>query len=95
MDLGVLDDEKLYMNQQHVLAALKVNDILDYTRRKVASRAREVIVPFYSALIRPHLEYCVQVWSPQHRKDVELWRGSRGGQQIGSESWSISPLKIN
>ena len=72
MDLGVLDDEKLYMNQQHVLAALKVNDILDCTRRKVASRAREVIVPFYSALIRPHLEYCVQVWSPQYRKDREL-----------------------
>ena len=72
MDLGVLDDEKLYMNQQHVLAALKVNDILDYTRRKVASRAREVIVPLYPDLRRPQLEYRVQAWGPQHRKDMEL-----------------------
>ena len=57
-----------------MLAAWKtMSCILGYIRRGVASRVSEVIVPSSPDLVRPQLEYCVQVWGFQHRKVVELF----------------------
>ncbi|GAB0204204.1 hypothetical protein GRJ2_002886000 [Grus japonensis] len=71
-DLGVLIDKKLNMSRWCALAAQKANRVLGCIQRSVTSRWREVILPLYSALLRPHLEYCVQLWGPQLKKDMEL-----------------------
>jgi len=46
--------------------------VLGCIKISMASSSREVILPLYSTLMRPHLESCVQLWSPQHREDADL-----------------------
>jgi len=68
----ILVDEKLNMTQQCAFAAQKANRMLGCVKRNMASRARERILPLYSALMRPHLEYCIQLWSPQYKQDLDV-----------------------
>jgi len=70
-DLGLLVDEKLDTSWQRALT-VQANHMLSWIKRSMASRSREGILPLCSALVRPHLQYCVQLWSPQYRKDIDL-----------------------
>jgi len=83
-ELEVMVDEKLDRGQEWAFAAWKASYMLGCIKKVAANKEREVIVPLYSALLRPHLEYCVKVWGPKYRKDVELleWVQRRATKMI-------------
>ncbi|KAF7243936.1 Hepatic lectin [Varanus komodoensis] len=69
-DLGVLVNCRLNVSQQCDAVVKRVNATFGCIARSVASRSREVLLPLYTTLVCPQLEYCVQFWAPHYRKDI-------------------------
>ena len=69
-DLGVYVDSEMSSSRQCGEAIKKANKMLGYIVRSVEFKSREVMLKLYNALVRPHLEYCVQFWSPRYKKDI-------------------------
>ena len=46
--------------------------ILGCIKSSMTSRSGGGILPLCSALVRPPLQYCIQIWGPQHREDMDL-----------------------
>ena len=63
-DLGVLVNSNLKPREQCIEVRNKANRILGFISRSVSNRTEEVILKLYIALVRPHLDYAVQFWSP-------------------------------
>ena len=71
-DLGVTMDANMKVSEQCRIAASKANQVLGMIRRNITYKEKSLIVPLYKAIVRPHLEYCIQAWSPYLRKDIDM-----------------------
>ncbi|GAB0177111.1 mitochondrial enolase superfamily member 1 [Grus japonensis] len=78
-DLVVLVNSKLSMNEQCAAPAKNINKMLDCINKGNISRDKDVIIPLYSELVRPNLQYGVQFWSPLYKEMWTGWRGSKEG----------------
>ena len=70
-DLGVTFSADMKVSEQCGIAASKGNQILRLIRRTIMYKEKQLIVPLYKAIARPHLEYCIQAWRPYHKKDID------------------------
>lgn len=69
-DLGVTISQDLKFSQQCNKAASKANRMLGFINRNFTFKSKEIILPLYTSLVRPHLEYAVQFWAPHLQKDI-------------------------
>ena len=83
-DLGVLVGAKLKRSQRHALAVRRTNVILGCIKHSRTRWSKELIIPLYSALVRPPLECCVQFWAPQcEGTGVGPEEGNKAGEGAG------------
>ena len=69
-DLGVHVQNNLKCEKHIDEAVKRGNRILGQIYRTMEFKSKENILPLYLSLVRPHLEYCVQAWSPHYKKDM-------------------------
>ncbi|KAK4814855.1 hypothetical protein QYF61_027828 [Mycteria americana] len=92
-DLGVLVGDKWDMSRHCALTAQKTNRVLGCITSIVASRSRDGILPLCSALTRPPVEHCIQLWGPQHMTDMDLCEQVQRRPWKWSEGWNNSAME--
>ena len=71
-DLGLTISADMKVSEQCAIAAAKGNQILGLIRRNIVYKEKELIIPLYKTIVRPHLEYCIQARRPYRKKDIDI-----------------------
>ena len=70
--LVVTMNANMKVSEQCITAASKGNQVLGMIRRNITYKEKSVIIPLYKAIVRPHLQNCIQAWNPYLRKDIDM-----------------------
>ena len=70
--LGVSMNANMKVSEQCRIAASKCNQVLGMIRINITYKEKSLIIPLYKAIVRPHLEYCIQACSPYLRKYIDM-----------------------
>ena len=90
-DLGATISADMKLSEQCSIATSKGNKILGLIRRNITYKDKKLIIPLNKAIVRPHLEYCIQAWRPYRKKDVDtLDRIQRRATKIIQELRDLS-----
>ena len=81
-DLGVTISADMKVSEQCGIAASKGNQILGLIRRNITYKRKKLIIHLYKAIVRPHLEYCIQAWRPYRKKDIDTLEQRRATKMI-------------
>ena len=71
-DLGLIICADMKVSEQCGIAAAKKNQILGLIRRNIVYKEKELIMPLYKTIVRPHLENGIQAWRPYRKKDIDI-----------------------
>ena len=71
-DLWLTISADMKVSEQCGIAVAKENQILGLIRRNIVYKEKELIIPLYKTIVRPHLEYRIQAWRPYRKKDIDM-----------------------
>ena len=86
-DVGVKISADMKMSERCGIAVSKGKQIAGFIRRNIIYKEKEQIIPLYSsiAIVRLHLEYCVQVYKSKQSIIPEL------GEVASKRMWLNKP----
>ena len=69
-------------------------------KRNIVYKEKELIIPLYKTIVRPHLEYCIQAWRPYRKKDIDMLervqrRATKMIQKLGNISYEMRLIECD
>ena len=86
-DLGLPSNANMKVSEQCGIAAANGNQIVGLIRQNIVYKEKELIIPLYKTIVRPHLEYSIKAWRPYRKMESKrMWFNNTRNQKIERRS---------